>query len=224
MTKKIELTQGLFAVVDDSDYEELTRFRWHPRRSRGTYYAQRADFSKGRRRTICMHRQITGAQRGEIVDHINGDGLDNRNANLRLCTAQQNAANIQKLAESALSQRGVTPVTEKSGAVRYRAQIALHGVKYALGRYDTIEAAALAYDLASALANREFAVLNAPDNAFLILKAAGVLPPESLSPVELQRLEIVRRLEDGEPVRSIAAALGITRSAVKGVSHRRKAA
>lgn len=93
--KKILLTKGKFALVDDRDFEFLNQWRWqYTRNSRGYGYAMRSE--KGR--TIRMHRQILKAKVGDIIDHRNGNGLDNQRENIRFCSRSQNAMNrkIQK--------------------------------------------------------------------------------------------------------------------------------
>ena len=89
--KKIPLSRGLFALVDDEDYDELNKYNWNATEVRGAYYARRyVGFQDGKSITIKMHQQIMG-ENG--ADHINGDGLDNRRSNLRPATEQQNRWN-----------------------------------------------------------------------------------------------------------------------------------
>ena len=78
--RTIELTQGQVALVDDRDYDELSRFKWYALRDHGgTFYAQRhAPRVDGKQRTILMHRVILDVQPGQDVDHANHDTLDNR--------------------------------------------------------------------------------------------------------------------------------------------------
>lgn len=86
--KRILLTQGKAALVDNSDYDELCRHAWNYSTPQG--YARR----KSRDGIIYMHRQILDAPAGTDVDHINGDKLDNRRSNLRLVTRTQNLYNM----------------------------------------------------------------------------------------------------------------------------------
>lgn len=88
--KKIPLTQGKFALVDDADYDWLMQWKWYAiRNDKGSWYAQGYVYNKH----VRMHRLIIKAPSGVDVDHINGDGLDNRGHNLRLCTNSQNQHN-----------------------------------------------------------------------------------------------------------------------------------
>lgn len=80
---KIILTQGLFAIVDEDKLNDLNRFTWYSGINRRTIYAQSKDMEK---RTVKMHRYLLKLVPGDktIVDHINGNGLDNRLENLRV--------------------------------------------------------------------------------------------------------------------------------------------
>jgi hypothetical protein len=88
---EIELTRGYVTKVDDADYDSLAAHNWYY----NGRYAVRGVWCPLRKnmKPIKMHRVILGAKDCESIDHINGDGLDNRRANLRLCTHQQNMFN-----------------------------------------------------------------------------------------------------------------------------------
>jgi hypothetical protein len=88
-TRYIALTRGLFAVVDAWNFERLNRCKWSTLIAGHTCYAMR---QKGHR-TILMHREIMHPPPGMVVDHINGNGLTNREYNLRVCTQAQNGYN-----------------------------------------------------------------------------------------------------------------------------------
>ncbi|MFX4084528.1 HNH endonuclease signature motif containing protein [Sphingobium yanoikuyae] len=86
--KQIPLKGGLFALVDDEDYEKVAAYKWtalRAKRSR-TVYARTTVSGK----TAYMHRIITGAPDGMTVDHVDGDGLNNRRSNLAICTQKEN--------------------------------------------------------------------------------------------------------------------------------------
>lgn len=91
--KKIKLTRGKYALVDDADYEYLNQWKWNasPNRKNGTLYARRWTTRKvPPRKTLYMHTQLLGEG---IVDHINRNGLDNRRNNLRIVNRSQNQWN-----------------------------------------------------------------------------------------------------------------------------------
>lgn len=85
--KKIPLTQGKFAIVDDGDYDWLSQFKWCAHKHHKTYYAQ----SHG----ITMHRKIMGLEKGDgkQIDHVDRNGLNNQRSNLRIATQQENTFN-----------------------------------------------------------------------------------------------------------------------------------
>jgi hypothetical protein len=134
MTKKIPLTRGFFAIVDDDMYEYLSQWKWEY--SLG--YAERHSGSNH----IRMHRVVINAPVGVQVDHINANPLDNRLENLRLCTVTQNAQNRKIRADSKHGLKGVTFMAKEN---RWRARITVSGKRISLGRFDTISDAAQAY-------------------------------------------------------------------------------
>lgn len=96
--KQIPLTKDHFAIVDDADYDWLSRFKWHFERG----YA-----CKKTREKVYMHKLINGAPKGMHTDHINGNGLDNRRDNLRSATAAQNSMNSKKIKSGSNKYKGV---------------------------------------------------------------------------------------------------------------------
>lgn len=83
MTKYITLTRGKKALVDDQNYERLKKHKWSAQPGRQTWYALRSKYNPntGKTTTIKMHHAVAGnPPAGKVVDHINGNGLDNRRA------------------------------------------------------------------------------------------------------------------------------------------------
>lgn len=107
--KYIELTQGKRAKVDDTDYEELNKCKWRACSRHGHDYARTGKAYA----SYYMHRLIVGAAKGMFVDHINGDGLDNRRCNLRVCTREENGQNRTRLQTNNTS--GYTGVLPRKG-------------------------------------------------------------------------------------------------------------
>lgn len=102
--KYILLTQGKQAVVDDADFGKLTEHKWYVNSSKdGRNYASTEIDGKH----ILMHRFILKTPVGKSTDHINGDPLDNRRENLRICTQSQNLANARIKKENTSGYRGV---------------------------------------------------------------------------------------------------------------------
>ena len=83
---ELELTQGKTTVIDDEDYELASRYSWFPRTDKksGTVYVATKIKVAGKRKWIYLHRIVMEAKKGQVVDHINRDGLDNRKENLKL--------------------------------------------------------------------------------------------------------------------------------------------
>jgi len=102
----IPLTQGKVAVIDAADYDRLNIFNWHSENGRKTMYAKRNTWENGRAGTLFMHRQVLGLKKGDgfIVDHIDQDGLNNQQKNLRVVTHAENISN------SALSKKNKSGV------------------------------------------------------------------------------------------------------------------
>ena len=146
--KLIPLSRGQFAKVDDEDYERIAQHKWHVA-AKG--YASRHEGSS----KVYMHREVLAAPMGFVVDHANGDRLDNRRANLRLCTHSQNSANMRLLGRNTSGFKGVTRQDN-----RWKAQLYHHGRNYHLGLFDSPVAAALAYNNAAKVHFGPFAHLN----------------------------------------------------------------
>lgn len=155
MTKTIPLTQGLNAVVDDEDFEALNRFRWH---ANAHGYAARMARRNGKRIVILMHWHVCWSPPGTVVDHINGNRLDNRRSNLRACTRAQNNTNRRMSRQGRSSQfRGVCWRTH---AKAWKAYIKHERKQMHLGYFKDERAAAQAYNDAALRLFGEFALLN----------------------------------------------------------------
>lgn len=148
--KKIPLTRGKYALVDEDDYEVLSKSKWS---LHSAGYAIRS----ANRKLVYMHRLVTGAKNGEYVDHINGNKLDNRRGNLRICTCVQNFWN-NKVHSKATGYKGVWKNTGKRH--RFAAVISVNYKRIYLGNFKTKEEAAKAYNEAAKRYKGEFAVLN----------------------------------------------------------------
>lgn len=98
---EIKLTKGKVTVVDDDDYTLAFKYKWIAAKSHwgnALWYASKhVKRPDGKWRPIFLHRLIVNAAAGMEVDHINGDGLDNRRSNLRICTHAQNSRNSRSV-------------------------------------------------------------------------------------------------------------------------------
>lgn len=157
MTKQIPLTQGKYALVDDDVYEWASKYKWHAWRHRSTLYALRATGKSPHQKIMRMHREIMNAPSGVMVDHINGDGLDNRRENLRLATNAENLRNRGRTANNTSGYKGVCWFDDRG---KWSARIKVTNKTIYLGYFDTAEAAAIAYDRAAREHHGEFAKTN----------------------------------------------------------------
>ena len=103
--KKILLSKCKFAIVSDENFEWLNRWKWTADKGYSTFYAHRRDYKT--REKIYMHRLILNAKSGEVVDHINRNGLDNRRENLRIVTPTQNNYNQKIRSDNKSGYRGI---------------------------------------------------------------------------------------------------------------------
>ena len=152
--KEIELTKGKVAIVDDQDHSALNHFRWYAHRSGSKMYA--ATTAKNRS-LVYMHRIILDAQPGYEVDHENGNGLDNRRCNLRLCRHADNLHNRGPQRNSKSHTKGVW-WSERDKL--WYAQIQSNGKRKGLGSFKTKGDAARAYNEAALQEHGAFALLN----------------------------------------------------------------
>ena len=142
--RHIRLTQGQKAIVDVEDYEWLSRVKWFADKSERSYYAARMVYGVFGRKKVWMHREIQPVRIGKFVDHINGNGLDNRKCNLRPATREQNAWNMRKQQRKCSSRyKGVSWLKEQG---KWRVRILYKGTRIPLGCFDDEAAAARAYD------------------------------------------------------------------------------
>ena len=163
--KKIELTQGKFAIVDDDDYEYLKQYKWFASTGgkRGKFYAVRGEKNAGKYRLILMHRVINNTPNGMVTDHINLNTLDNRKANLRSCSTRENSYNRPIHKNNKLGYKGVYVNTSYKGRKKYKyisARIIVNNRRIHLGNFDTIQSAAKAYNKAALKYHGEYAQLN----------------------------------------------------------------
>ena len=159
--KRIKLTQGKFALVDDADFEWLSQWKWVSHKHRSTFYAMRHNENWSKTEFIGMHREILGLKRGDgkLGDHRNRNGLDNRRSNLRICTGAENLQNRGKTKNNTSGYKGVSWHKQNKYWV---AQLHKNGKHIHAGCYKDKITAARAYDIAAIQYFGEFAYLNFP--------------------------------------------------------------
>ena len=167
--RKIKLTGNKVALIDNVDYDLVTKIpykypyqrtnliHWKAEEDRtrpGHFYAVALiRIDKYKRKKIRMHRLILGAKKGEIVDHKNGKGLDNRRKNIRVCTNSQNAMNTNK--NRGKYSKGVGKIDGK-----YTARIGYNNKRLYLGYFTTESEASEAYNKKSKELFKEYAYKN----------------------------------------------------------------
>jgi hypothetical protein len=165
--QEIELTRGKVALVDDADYPWVSNWKWYAADIQGRTYAVRGEWNPVRHvaRVVYMHRLIMRAAKGQVVDHINHDGLDNRRENLRLCSQAENARNRRKAKGCSSRFLGVTFIGDRKQNDSWKAQIMANHETVFLGNFHSEEEAALAYNEAAQRLHGAFATLNVVEEA-----------------------------------------------------------
>lgn len=152
--ERIPLSRGLFATVDASDFEMLSHFTWCVSGSGG--YAARTTRVRGKKIGVAMHRMVALPGPDQDVDHINGDRLDNRRCNLRVCSHAENQRNRRTPSHNTSGFRGV------AWHKKDRKWQATAGDRH-IGQFASAIEAALAYDRVARELHGEFARLNFPE-------------------------------------------------------------
>lgn len=159
--KEIPLGQALIAFVDEADYEALKDYGWVIDRREEKVYVKR--YIRERSKIIgvvYLHRQIMGAtDKSVVVDHRDGNPLNNQRQNLRLCSRAENGRN-SKISKSNV--HGFKGVSQRPSG-RWAAYITFNRRNICLGTYDLKEDAARAYDNGAKQHHKEFASLNFPE-------------------------------------------------------------
>ena len=138
--KKILLSQGKVAVVDDEDFEHINQFNWCYS-NQGYAVRHEQGHHQG---LLLMHRIILPPPDEMEIDHINHNGLDNQKNNLRICTRSQNLQNRFIFKNNSSGYKGIYPDRNK-----WRVQIRINKIKINLGSFSSPHEAALAYDKAA---------------------------------------------------------------------------
>ena len=151
--KEIQLTKGAVTIVDDEDYELLTKWKWHLQTA--GYACNKGGVGKG---TVYMHRLILDCPDDMIVDHIDGNRLNNKRENLRIVTYSQNHMNRKVKRKNCTSKfKGVSYDANRG---KWRSYIKLDGKFIHLGEFNTEMEAALTYDKAASERFGEYSSLN----------------------------------------------------------------
>ena len=156
----IPLTNGKVSIVSSEDYEEIIKHNWHAAYSKGRWEARRGVHINGKQYLLMMHRAIMGLDKKDnrYVDHIDGDSLNNKRENLRICTNQENQYNQKGPNKDGSSgYRGVT-WSKKNGA--WQVSVRKGGVLYHGGYFNAPQIAAISRDTLAIKLHGRFANLN----------------------------------------------------------------
>lgn len=155
MAKRIKLTQGKYAIVDDKDFNWLNQWKWHVTFKKSKYYVE----GRVNGAQIMMHRFILGLKIGDKKegDHRDGDGLNNQRCNLRECTHAENQYNRKKNKKGSSEYKGIWFNRKYK---RWVAQLRCNKKYYNLGHFVSEIKAAKAYDMKAKEMFGEFASTN----------------------------------------------------------------
>lgn len=161
MTKEIKLTQGRVALVDDDDYEYLSQWKWFLSSSNSRAYAVRKsriqEVELEPHSHVFMHKILLKCPNNAVVDHKDGNKLNNQKHNLRICTHKQNARNSTKPISNKSGYKGVFYYESRN---KYHSRIKVNGRSIHLGYFTDATLAARAYDNAAKKYFGDFARLN----------------------------------------------------------------
>jgi hypothetical protein len=163
--KTVPLSQGYVAIVDDEDYDRVSRHKWQARvvrRRDGSelnVYAGLTVCRNGKRTQELLHRFIISVRDPAVeLDHRDGNGLNCQKSNLRICTHAENSRNRRLKADNSLGLKGVHYCKDLG---TFRARIMVGDKRKSLGQYATAELAARAYDFASEKYHGSYGLTNA---------------------------------------------------------------
>lgn len=181
MKLKIETVKyGVKTVyLDDKDYPLIKKYTWHVMLDKGTFYARCNIWVRGKQKSPKMHRVIMGLMNRERphIDHVNGNGLDNRRRNLRIATISQNSVNVGLIASNKTGYKGVYLYkSPHQNAGKYTATTRCKGKAIHGGYFNTAIEAAVRYNELALKYHKEFSFLN-KINKIELAKAKLYVPP-----------------------------------------------
>lgn len=153
-THKLPLSNGGFSLIDQEDLEKVSSYTWMV-----NYNGSNNIVETTKKPRQSLSRMIMDAPNDKLVDHINGNTLDNRKENLRLCSYEENSRNTRLYSTNTSGFRGVQ---WSKGDRRWKVRITVKFKRIYLGVYKNILDAARAYDEAAKKYHGEFASLNFP--------------------------------------------------------------
>jgi hypothetical protein len=153
----VPLTKGYEAIIDAADIHLVEHWNWHAKVDGKLVYARQDAAVNGKKQRYSLHRAILSAPEGMDVDHVNGNGLDNRRSNLRLATRSENLRNRGRNRNNKSGYKGVS-LFRQTG--RWQARIMHNGRYHHLGFFADPKTAHDAYSEACLRYHGEFARAN----------------------------------------------------------------
>jgi hypothetical protein len=147
-------------IINEEQLINVNKYKWYLVKSKtsDTYYARTNTRINGKRSYLLLHRYLTDCPKGKEVDHINGNGLDNRKENIRICSRSQNVCNAKKYKTGFTSK--YKGVCFRKPSNKYVAQIMIGKIRKGLGYFEKEIDAAIAYNNAAIKYYGEFARVN----------------------------------------------------------------
>lgn len=160
--KKIIVSRkhNIYALIDSADFKKVNKYNWYVFSTGKASKKQYVYTTINNKEWLYLHRYIMDAEKGKEVDHKNGNTLDNRKSNLRICNRKQQARNTSVRKNSEIAYKGVSLSKDKKRNKKYRARIRINDKNIMLGRYLTAKEAAIMYDRAALKYYGEFARTN----------------------------------------------------------------
>lgn len=149
----IPLTQGQMTIIDEEDFQLAKQYKWHAHKQHNIYYAVTTIGQKPNRKAVRLHRLLSNCPERMVVDHIDGNGLNNCRDNLRICTNSENVKNRKIQINNTSGYKGVTWHKREQ---KWRAQIQMNNKQIQLGSFDNPEDAYAAYCEAAEKYHGEF--------------------------------------------------------------------
>jgi len=149
----IPLSKGYEAIIDLIDLPLVQGKKFYLSNTHRSFYAMRSDIVDGKNKTVYLHRLLMGSPVGFEIDHIDGNGLNNRRQNLRITTRAQNARNMRKHVDNKSGFKGVSWNSEKQ---KWEGRIHTKEKRVFLGYFESAEIAYKAYVMASENMHGEF--------------------------------------------------------------------